>query len=179
MMILSDYPALGSWIVRSCLHALNIYLNPSSISPEHIFEPFYKPRTDCLLNYNGFTAIGAIQLLLVRSNRLHLPDAVPAGLLQLSYLPTSQDDNESINDNWSHTMEELSGMEDCRDSRKVLSRYHKKMSLAFNNSKEKESLEVQFKKIMNDIIVRARSSTAAIPSTSQGNHVAMLPSSSK
>jgi hypothetical protein len=63
-------------------------------------------------------------------------------------------------------MEVLSSTKDYRDSRNVLSRHYNELSEAFNNSKEKESLEVKFKKIMNDFIVRARG-TAAIPSSSQ------------
>ncbi len=115
--------------------------------------------------------MGAVQLLHARNNPLRLPEAVPAGLSQVSYLP-SQDDN------WSQTMEELSNTKDYREYRNVLSRHYNKLSEAFNNSKEKESFEVEFKKIMNDFIVRARG-TAAIPSTSQGNHISMLPASSK
>jgi hypothetical protein len=46
------------------------------------------------------------------------------------------------------------------------------LSEAFNNSKEKESSEAKFKKIMNDFTVRARG-TAAIPSSSQGNCISM------
>jgi hypothetical protein len=115
--------------------------------------------------------MGAIQLLHNRNNLLHHPEAVPAGLSQVSYLPCQED-------NWGHTMEELSDTEDYRDSRKVLSRHYNELPEAFNNSKEKESLEVEVKKIMNDFIVRARG-TAAIPSTSQGNCISMLPASSK
>jgi hypothetical protein len=55
-----------------------------------------------------------------------------------------------------------------RDSRKVLSRHYNELSEAFNNSIEKESLEVEFKENMNDFVVRA-GGTVAIPSTSQGN----------
>jgi hypothetical protein len=129
------------------------------------------------LDYDSFDAMGAIQLLQDRNNLLHLPDAVPAGLSQVSYLP-SQDDHESIDANWSHTMEELDDTEDYQDSRKVLSRHNNKLLGAFNNAKEKELLEVKFKKIMNDFIVRAHG-TAAIQSTSQGNSISMLSGSSK
>ena len=69
--------------------------------PEHIFESFHKPVTDRLLNYNSLDAMGASQLLHDRNNPLCHPEAIPAGLSQVSYLPTQEDD-------WSHSMEELS-----------------------------------------------------------------------
>jgi hypothetical protein len=75
-------------------------------------------------------------------------------------------------------MEERSDTKDYRDSRKVLSRHYNELSAACNNSKEKESSEGKFKKIVNDSIVRA-GWTAAIPSTSYGNRISMLPASSK
>ena len=147
---------------------------PSFSCPEHIFESFYKPATDRLLNYKSYDAIGALQAMRDRNNHRLFNDDVPAGMSQVSFLPGLDDDDN----NWSHAMEELSDTEDYRDSRRVLSRHYNELSEAFNNSKAKESLEVEFKTIMNDFIVRARGS-AAVPSTSKGNRVSMLPASSK
>jgi hypothetical protein len=55
---------------------------------------------------------------------------------------------------WLHGMEELSDKEDYRDLRKVLSCHcYNALSKAFNNSKEKECLEKEFKTLMNQFIV--------------------------
>jgi hypothetical protein len=75
-------------------------------------------------------------------------------------------------------MEEFSDTEDYGHSRKVLSQHYNKLSEAFNNSKEKESLETEFMKILNDFIVKAHGS-ADVASTSIGHRVSMLPASSK
>jgi hypothetical protein len=98
-------------------------------------------------------------------------------LSQLNFLP-DQDESEFDANEWSNPMEELSDTEDYRDSRQVLSRHYNELSEAFNNSKEKESSEDEFKKIMNDYIVRART-TAALPSSCKGQCISMLPASSK
>ena len=81
-------------------------------------------------------------------------------------------------DDWLNSIEELSDNEDYRDSRRVLSRHYNELSEAFNNSKEKESLEVEFKEIVNDFIVKACGRVAK-PSTSKANCIPMLPASSK
>jgi hypothetical protein len=83
---------------------------------EQVFEAYFKPATDCLLNYNSNDVIGAVQLMQDRNNPTRLPDNVPAGLSQLTFLP-DQDDDESNTNVWSHLMEELSDMEDYQDSR--------------------------------------------------------------
>jgi hypothetical protein len=145
--------------------------------PEYVYEAFYMPASDRLLNYNSYDAIAALQSMQDRNNPRELVESVPAGLSQHSCLPV-QDDLDSNDDNWFYEMEELSDTEDYGHSRKVLSRHFNELSEAFNNSKEKESLEVEFQKIMNDFIIKARGS-AAIPSSSQGQRVSMLPPSSK
>ena len=65
-----------------------------------------------------------------------------------------------------NSIEELSDNKGYRDSRRVLSQHYNELSEAFNNSKMKETLETEFKVIMNEYIVKAGGS-AAIPSTSQ------------
>jgi len=147
------------------------------VCPEYLYEAFYMPATDRLLNYTSFDAIGAMELMKDRNNPRQLVESVPAGLSQMSSLPV-QDDLDSQDDNWNHAMEELSDTEDYGHSRKVLSRHYNELSEAFNNSKEKESLEVEFKQVMNDFIMKARG-TAAIPLSSQGTRVSMLPPSSR
>ena len=144
--------------------------------PDHVLESFHTPATDRLLNYESYDAIAAVQLLKDRSNPVQLPEDVPAGMSQLSHLPDDDDDHYPVDD-WLNSIEELSDDEDYRDSRRVLSRHFNELSEAINNSRMKESLEVQFKVIMNDFIVKARGS-AAVPSASQGTRVSMLPASS-
>jgi hypothetical protein len=75
-------------------------------------------------------------------------------------------------------MEEFSDTDDYGDSRKVLSRHYNELSEAFNNSKEKETLESEFKIVMNQFTVRARGS-AALSSSLVGQRVSMLPASSR
>jgi hypothetical protein len=150
---------------------------PTYSCPEHVIESFHTPATDRLLNYDSYEAISAIQLMKDRTNPVQLSNAVPAGMSQLSHLPTD-DNNEYPDHDWTNSIEELSDDEDYRDSRRVLSRHYNELSEAFNNSKMKETLETEFKTIMNEYIVKARG-TAAVPSTSQGNRVSMLPASSK
>jgi hypothetical protein len=144
---------------------------------DHVFYAYYKPTTDHLLNYDSHVAIAAVQLMHNRNNLVHLPENVPAGLSQLSFLP-DQEDNVSDTDDWIHLIEELSDTEDYQDSRKVILRHCNKLAEAFNNSKEKHSLEEEFMKIMNDYIVCAHG-TATIPSLSKGHQISMLPTSSK
>jgi tryptophan synthase beta subunit len=75
-------------------------------------------------------------------------------------------------------MEEVSDTEDYRDSRRVLSRHYNELSEAFNNSDEKDTLEEEFKEIMNQYIGRARG-TALIPSSLKGHRISMTPASSR
>jgi hypothetical protein len=110
------------------------------------------PVTGCILNYNSYDAIGAIQLMKDRYNPFRLLETVPGGLLKLSHLP-NQDNNDNEADDWLHPMGELSDKEDYQDSRKVLSCHYNKLSEAFNNSKEKECLEEEFRTLMNQFIV--------------------------
>jgi hypothetical protein len=88
---------------------------PSSFScPEYVFDSFYKPATDRLLNYTSNAALGAVQLMHDRNNSNRLHETFPAGLSQVSHLPEEDDD-------WIHTIEEFSDADDYGDSRKVLS----------------------------------------------------------
>ena len=145
--------------------------------PDQVLESFHTPATDRLLNYDSYDAIAATQLLRDRLNPVQLPDSIPAGMSQLSHLP--DDDNELYPaDDWLNSIEELTDDEDYRDSRRVLSRHYNELSEAFNNSRRKEALEEEFKVVMNEFTVKARGS-AAIPSTSQGTRVSMLPASSR
>jgi hypothetical protein len=151
---------------------------PSFSCPEHVFNSFERPATDRLLNYTSYDAMGALQLMHDRNNALRLRETVPAGLSQISHIP-DEDIYTTGGDDWDHPMEEFSDMDDdYRDSRKVLSRHYNELSEAFNNSKEKESLETEFKILMNQFIVRARG-TAAVSSSAVGQRVSMLPASSR
>ena len=147
------------------------------VCPEYLYEGFYMPASERLLNYESHDAIAALQLMKDRNNPRQLVESVPAGLSQMSNLP-AQDAFGSDNDNWDFGMEELSDTEDYGHLRKVLSRHFNELSEAFHNSKDKELLEVEFKKIMNDFTIKARGS-AAIASSSQGERVSMLPPSSR
>jgi hypothetical protein len=102
----------------------------------------------------------------INSNRLC--ETIPAGLSQVSHVPDEDDD-------WIHAMEEVSDVDDYGDSRKVLSRhYYNEVSEAFNNSKEKETLETEFKIVMNQFTVRARGG-AALTSSLVGQRVSNAP----
>jgi hypothetical protein len=111
-----------------------------------------------------------------RNNPREMMDCLPAGLSQISNLP-GQDGSEEDDGDWEYAMEEVSDAGDYDHSQKVLSRHYNELSEAFNNSKQKESLEVEFMQVMNDFIIKARGS-AAIVSTTIGNRVSMLPASS-
>jgi hypothetical protein len=82
--------------------------SPATFScPEHVLAAYYKPATDCLLNYNSYEAIAATQKTHDKNNPNRLPqESVPAGLSQMSHLP-SENDIELDSDNWDHPMEEL------------------------------------------------------------------------
>jgi hypothetical protein len=153
--------------------------SPISFScPEHVMSSFYTLATSRLLNYDSSDAIAAEQLMKDRNNPNRFQAPVPAGFSQLSFLP-GEEDNESENlADWTYSTEELSDAEDYQDSRNVLSRHYNEMSEAFNNSKEKETLEKEFMKIMNNFTVRARG-TADAPPSSKGHRVSMLPASSR
>jgi hypothetical protein len=79
--------------------------------PESVLEKFYKPSTDCLLNYSSFGTIGALQTLQERNNGGRLPESAPVGLSQLSCLP-DQDDAKSAGIDWTNELEELSDNKD-------------------------------------------------------------------
>jgi hypothetical protein len=151
---------------------------PASFScPAQVFENFYMPVTDRILNYNSFDAMGAVQLMNDRNNPLRLLETIPAGLSQFSHLP-DEDDYDNEVDDWHHPMEELTDDEDYRDSRQVLSCHYNALSEAINNSKQKESLEEEFKILMNQFTVRARGS-ASVPSSHVGQIISMLHPSSR
>jgi hypothetical protein len=152
--------------------------NPSSFSyPDNVIDAFYQPTTDRLLNYDSSTAMSAVQVMKDRSNPIQNPVAVPAGLSQISHLP-SQTDCDSCSGSWSYGVEELSDTEDYSHSRKVLSRHYNEVTEAINNSHEKEELETELKIFLNNLTVRARG-VAAVKSSSKGERVSMLPTSSK
>jgi hypothetical protein len=115
------------------------------------------------LNYTRYDAIGAVQLTKDRNNPLRLLENVLAGFSQLSHIPDNEEFDKKVDD-WLHPMEELSNTEDYRNSRKVLSCHYNKLSDTFNNSKQKECLEEEFKTLMNQFIVRARGTTAVVSS---------------
>ena len=98
--------------------------------------------------------------------------------MTLQYISSCTYDDVYPDNAWFHSIKDLSNNKDYRDSRRVLSRHYNELSEAFNNSKMKETLETEFKVIMNEYIVKARG-MAAIPSTSQGTQVSMMPASSK
>jgi hypothetical protein len=79
--------------------------------PNHIFDAFHKPATYRLLNYDSFDAIGAVQLMQDRNNPHQMTDSVPAGLSQISHLP-SQDGFAGEDGDWEYAMEEVSDNKD-------------------------------------------------------------------
>jgi hypothetical protein len=95
----------------------------------------------------------------------------------MSCLPV-QEAIDSEDGNWNYDIEELLDTKDYGYSKIVCSCHYNELSEAFNNSKEKESLEVGFKGIMNDFILKA-CGFADIPASSQGQRVSMLPPSSR
>jgi hypothetical protein len=123
--------------------------------PTQVFGNFYMPVTDQILNYTSYDAIGALQLMNDRNNPFRLLETVPMGSSQLSQLPNPEEYHDD-GDDWLHPMEELSDIDNYRDSRKVLSQHYNELSEAFNNSKQKECLEEEFKTLMNKSTIRAR-----------------------
>ena len=140
-------------------------------------DAFYQPPTARLLNYDCSTAMSAVQLMKDRNNPNQIPEAVPAGLSQISHL-RSQSDCDSFCEDWNYGVEELTDNEDYGDSRKVLSRHYNEVTEAINNSLEKEELEKEMKDFFNKITVRARG-VPVVHSSSKGGRVSMLPTSSK
>jgi hypothetical protein len=57
-------------------------------------------------------------------------------------------------------------------------RHYNELSEAFTNSKEKETLELELMKVMNDFIVHARAAIA-VAASSKGHCISMLPPGSK
>jgi hypothetical protein len=113
-----------------------------------------------------------------RNNPNRFQASVPAGLSQVSCLPGDDAIDSDILGDWNYPLEEVSDAEDYTNSRSVLSRHYNELSEAFTNSRDKENLEKEFMKLMNDFTARARGSAYA-PSTSKGHRVSMLPASSK
>ena len=126
MLALADNDTLG----LACPTTLES--PPTYSCPEQVWESFYKPATDRLVNYDSFNAIGAVQSMTDKTNPVRLPGAVPAGMSQLSHLP-EVDEEECADNDWFNSIEELSDDEDYHDSRRVLSRHYNELSEAFNN----------------------------------------------
>ena len=146
--------------------------------PSAVFDAYYTPATHRLLNYNGPEAPAALQAMKDRNHANRFPDPVPAGLSQVSHLQSASDDEEF--EEWNNDIEELSDTEEYQDSRKILSRHYNELSEAFTNAVDKDSLEVELMKVMNDFIVRARGTTAVSTSKKgKGSRVSMLPPSSQ
>jgi hypothetical protein len=159
----------------SCPPTLDV---PSSFSyPEHVFDAFNQSPIERLLNYDGFTAEAAVGLMKDRNNPIQSPVAVPAGLSQISHL-RSRTDCDSWSGSWGYDVEDRSNTEDYFHSRNVLSRHYNEVTEAINNSNQKEEFETELKIFLNDITARARGAAAAT-SSSQGERVSMLPTSSK
>jgi hypothetical protein len=112
--------------------------------PDSVIALFHLPATDCLLNYDSSTATHTAQSMRGRNNPHQLMQQVPAGLSQLSYLPSEQ--NGDGND-WNYGIEELSDTEDYGHSRKVLSRHYNDVTEAIHNLDAKEDLENELKEI--------------------------------
>jgi hypothetical protein len=115
-----------------------------------------------------------------RNNPHQLMQQVPAGLSQLSYLPSEQNGD---GDDWNYGMEELSDTEDYGHSRKVLSRHYNDVTEAIHNLDAKEDPENELKEILNTMTVKARAH-AIVPSSSKdqssnGQRLSMIPASSK
>ena len=131
--------------------------------PESVIALFHLPATDRLLNYDSSTATHAAQSMKDRNNPHRLSQPVPAGLSQLSHLPSEEtgDDNHG---EWFYGIEEFSDSEEYSHSRKVLSRHYNDVTEAIHNSNAKEEFEKELKEILNSMTVRARAN-AIIPSS--------------
>jgi hypothetical protein len=148
--------------------------------PDSVITLFHLPATDRILNYDSSTATHAAQSMKDRNNPHQLLQQVPAGLYQLSHLPSQE--NGDGND-WNFGIEELSVTEDYSHSRKVLSRHYNDVTEAIHNSSAKEAMENELKELLNSMTVRARAH-AFIPSSSKdssskGKSLSMIPASSK
>jgi hypothetical protein len=62
-----------------------------------------------------------------RNNPTQIQEAVPAGLSQMSHLP-SQGDCDSCSQDWMYGVEELSDTEDYSHSRKVISHHYNEVT---------------------------------------------------
>jgi hypothetical protein len=148
--------------------------------PDRVMALFHLPATDRLLNYDSSKATHAAQSMRDRNNPRQLMQQVPAGLSQLSHLPSQQNRDD---DDWNFGIEELSDTEDYGHSRKVLSRHYNDVTEAIHNSDAKEALENELKEILNNMTVKARAH-AIVPSSSKdqsskGQRLSMIPASSK
>jgi hypothetical protein len=115
-----------------------------------------------------------------RNNPHQLLQQIPAGLSQLSHLPSQENGDD---DDWNFGIEELSDTEDYGHSRKVLSCHYNDVTEAIHKSSAKEALENELKELLNSMTVRARAH-AIIPSSSKdssskGKCLSMIPASSK
>ena len=146
--------------------------------PDNVFDAFYRPASDRLANYECATCITALRLMEDRDNPRQMADCVPAGLSQVSHLPSPDEWDQSSAPDWNYEVEEQSDTEDYSHSRLVLSRHYNEVTEAINNSLEKEELEAEVKQFLNSMTVRARA-IAWVPSSSQGQRVSMLPASSR
>jgi hypothetical protein len=148
--------------------------------PESVIALFHLPATDRLLNYDGSIATHAAQSMRDKNNPHRLMQQVPAGLSQLSHLPSQEsgDDPE-----WHYGIEEVSDTEDYGHSRKVLSRHYDDVTEAIHNSNAKEEFEQEVKEFMNEITVRPRAQAIILSSSkdpsSKGLRLSMIPASSK
>ena len=89
--------------------------------PESVFAKFHLPATDRLLNYDSSIATHAAQSMRAKNNPHRLMQQVPAGLSQLSHLPSQESGDDA---EWHYGIEEVSDTEDYGHSRKVLSRHY-------------------------------------------------------
>jgi hypothetical protein len=148
--------------------------------PDSVIALFHLPATDRLLNYDSSTATHAAQSMGDRNNSHQLMQQVPAGLSQLSHLPSQENGGD---DDWNFGIEELSNTEDYGHFRKVLSRHYNDVTEAIHNSNAKEAFENELQFFLNTMTVKVRVH-AIIPSSSKapsskGKRLSMIPASSK
>jgi hypothetical protein len=106
--------------------------------PDSVIALFHLPATDRLLNYDSSTATHAAESIRDRNNPHQQMQQVPAGLSQLSHLPSQQNRDD---DDWNFGIEDLSDTEDYGHSRKFFSRHYNDVTEAIHNSNANEALE--------------------------------------
>jgi hypothetical protein len=116
--------------------------------PESVIALFHLPATDRLFKYDSSIATHTAQSMRDKNNPHRLMQQVPAGLSQLSHLPSQEsgDDTE-----WHYGIEEVSDTEDYGHSRKVFSRHYNDVTEAIHNCNAKEEFEQEVKEFMNEI----------------------------